>query len=524
MGYNQFSVVSITPDYSNKQIIIETNFKLDASSVNTATVELYESEIGNKTEYTLTVNMKTIVIQFDDYPKFDSYYLKINGIKDALQRPLSHYYSDMIYFRSTIKDKLTIIEPMQNETLNNKIVQFTIESTEPIKSEYIYIVEVSDNMAFVHNVKEFTANGIMLIDEEIPHKNLIQFSAEIEYDGQIYVRARVHETKEIFGEWSEVVSFNLMTANMDSLDTNFMEQFVNTHDLFDEASFSDIVPLEIVDSSSMTNVRDKFYIEFNKDIKIPEDCEEQDIYARLGTVMVFKKDLNAGGMKEKIKFSMLVDPDDASTLIIEPISRALLENCQYTVVLKDLEFEDGTVYSNKEIFYTKPEYLYVSIEDVKNITGNYVPDDILLRHIVEAGKTATYWAKKNVIHESQVPDFSTDDFEEEYFPFYKFIEHTAAANALKERYLELISNPKKWKDVLSDLQREEEMDFDAMRRFIEDVEKEAEEWLELVVTITADPKWALRGKHFYSKTSMRNHPYHNTGWSTYTHNNFDRGF
>ena len=525
MGYNQFSITEIVPDYSNKRITINTNFKVDASTVNTSTVELYESEIGNKTEYSLIVNNKTIVITFDDYPKFDTYYLRIEGIKDALKRPLSSFFSDFIYFKSKVKDKLSIIEPIHNETLNNNIVQFTIESTETINSSYYYLVQVSDTISFSHNVTEFTANGLVLLEEATENKNLIQFSAELSYDGQVYIRARVHQSNEIFGDWSEIISFNIMLEDMDSLKTDFMQEYVNTHDLFDEESFTEIVPLEIMDKSSLTEKHESLYMEFNKDIFVPEDAEEQDIYVRLGTVMAYKKDLSTNGMKEKVKLLLLVDPDDASTLIIQPLTKdRLLENCQYTVVLKDLKFEDGTTYSNKEVFYNNPADTFVTIESIKKITGSIVPDDILIKHISEAGKTAMYWAKKNVQHLSQVPDFTSEDFEEEYYPFYKFIEFMSAANALKEVYLGMITNPKKWKDVLSDLQREEEWDFAAMKAFIDGIEREADEWLELVVTITADPKWALRGRHFYSKMHIRNHPYHNTGWSSYPNNTFDRGF
>jgi hypothetical protein len=229
-------------------------------------------------------------------------------------------------------------------------------------------------------------------------------------------------------------------------------------------------------------------------------------------------------LKDKVRFELLVDPDDPSTLILKPIDDELLDNSQYIINLKDIEFVDGTFYSNKEVFYTKPTELYVPLDDVKQLTSSLVPDDILLKHIATAGKTAVYWAKKNVMHESQVPDFSKEDFGEEYYPFYQFIKYKAAVSGLKEYYVELISNPKKWKDQLSDLQREEEWDFGALNKFIEGLEKEADEWLSYVVTITADPKWALRGKHFYSKGYVRTHPFHNTGWGTYTHNNFDRGF
>lgn len=524
MGYNQFTVTNVEPDYSNKRIVISTNFKLDASSVNTKTVELFESEIGNKTEYSLIVNNKTIIIQFDDFPRFDTYYLKIEGIVDALKRPLSFFYSDFIYFKSKIRDRLTIINPVHNETLTDDVVQFNIESTLDINPDFYYLLEVGTNISFVHSIQSFKIDGVTAIDKDAEKQNLIRLAAEIRFDGQVYARARVHQNDELFSEWSDVISFNIMRGEIDSLETSFMEEFVNTHDLFDEASFIDIVPLEIMDRPSMTDKHDMLYLEFNKDIHVPINEDEDSLYTKIGTAMAFKKDLEAKGLKEKIKMNLLVDPDDASTLLMRPIGCELLENCQYTVVLKNIEFEDGTTYSNKEVFYNKPTDLYVSIDDVKKITGSLVPDEVLIKHISESGKVAMYWAKKNVTHASQVPDFSTDDFEEEYYPFYKYIEHMSAASALKEVYLGMITQPKKWRDVLSDLQREEEFDFGALKAFIDGIQAEADDWLKLVVTITADPKWALRGRHFYSKFNIRNHPYHNTSWGTYPNNNFDRGF
>jgi hypothetical protein len=95
------------------------------------------------------------------------------------------------------------------------------------------------------------------------------------------------------------------------------------------------------------------------------------------------------------------------------------------------------------------------------------------------------------------------------------------AHAVKEYYIEMITGPKKWKDTLSDLGREEEMDFDALRKFMDDLEHEADEWLELVVTITADPKWALRGKYSYSVYNTYCQPYHKISWYK---DDYSRGF
>ena len=79
--------------------------------------------------------------------------------------------------------------------------------------------------------------------------------------------------------------------------------------------------------------------------------------------------------------------------------------------------------------------------------------------------------------------------------------------------------------MLSDLEREETWDFDAWRKLMADFEKEADEWLELVITITADPKWALRGKYCYSAFYTNANPYHRIQWGQPPHkDNYNRGY
>jgi hypothetical protein len=54
------------------------------------------------------------------------------------------------------------------------------------------------------------------------------------------------------------------------------------------------------------------------------------------------------------------------------------------------------------------------------------------------------------------------------------------------------------------------MDLDAIRELMDALEAEADELLELVVNITADPKWALRSKYSYAISLEMMKPYHNT--------------
>lgn len=233
------------------------------------------------------------------------------------------------------------------------------------------------------------------------------------------------------------------------------------------------------------------------------------------------------GLKDKIKFNMLVDPDDPQTLILMPVDGEIQGGSTYTINIKNLQFEDGSISSHKETFTTVPtENFFCSVQDVQElIRGAGVPDESVIRHIVDASKIAVYWANRKAENQSQALDFNKVNVQEDYYPFYQFVKFHATVEALKEHYIELISNPYKWRDMLSDLEREEVWDFDAWRKLMDDFEKEADEWLELVVTITADPKWALRGKYCYSTFYTNSNPYHRIQWGYPPHkDSYNRGY
>lgn len=225
-------------------------------------------------------------------------------------------------------------------------------------------------------------------------------------------------------------------------------------------------------------------------------------------------------LKNKVKFELLVDPDDPSVLILSPIGEELQDGCKYTVNINNVKFEDGTMCSQKEEFITTPtDYYFVTLQDVKTlIQGLKLNDADIIDHIIDAGKTAMYWAKRKMEDTKQMPDFNSPTFQEDYYPFYMFIKFHATVEALREFYIQAIANPQRWRDMLSDLQREEEWDLDAIKALIDDLNDEAEEWLELVVTITADPKWALRGKYCYSTYYTYSNPYHRIRWGFPPHN------
>lgn len=56
-----------------------------------------------------------------------------------------------------------------------------------------------------------------------------------------------------------------------------------------------------------------------------------------------------------------------------------------------------------------------------------------------------------------------------------FVKYTAVADCVKSFYMKVISQPFKFKDILSDLERDEEMDLDAIKKFLDSLENEADD-------------------------------------------------
>ena len=227
-------------------------------------------------------------------------------------------------------------------------------------------------------------------------------------------------------------------------------------------------------------------------------------------------------LKEKVKFEILVDPDDPSTIIFKPLGE-LKDNMIYTLDIKNIRLDDGSNFSKKQSFYTPLDHYYVPVKDIIDHISSVDPDEAeVITHIIHAGRSVLYYCKRKG---GTVPDFTIDTIKEDYYPFYMYIKNHAIVDVLKNYYIEKASGPKKWRDVLSDLEREEEMDFDGLRDLIKTWEEEADEWLNLVVTITADPKWALRGKYCYSTWYTQANPYHRIHWGQRPHNtDYNRGY
>lgn len=294
--YNEFSIQDVLPDLSKKQIVIKTNFQVDPTTVDFTTVRFFDYDKAKIESYTLKVDGKNIIINLDNYPSYSvRYYLKIENVKDALKRKLSCDYNDYIKFYNDVITKVEILNPISRETFRDRNFDIKLKATEVADNLY-YRVELGMDNAFFSTVasikcssEAFESNDDVDITNYSMKENIISFTTKLDREGQIYIRARAELNDEIVGDWSETICFNIYTINMNSLETTFLEDYLTTEELFEEESLAET---EIIDRSEIATNDGLFYIEFNKNIKLPNDYElDENGYIKLGTIICSRKEL-----------------------------------------------------------------------------------------------------------------------------------------------------------------------------------------------------------------------------------------
>lgn len=188
------------------------------------------------------------------------------------------------------------VDDNNNNDNNNTQQPGENESANPSEPGVLtYVIEICSDSAFFGDKTRIscTPKGVSLgtnIENDgidfIPQNNWISgdtlsITGSINHEGQVYIRARAQESENLVGDWSDLHSFNIYTIPMDSIETNFLENYLTTYDMFDEESF--MTPeqvkeykkvIETVDRSSSYTTEPNFFIEFNKEIRIPLSEEE----------------------------------------------------------------------------------------------------------------------------------------------------------------------------------------------------------------------------------------------------------
>ena len=294
-----FNITSKTPDYTNKLITIKTTFKVDPDTVNRKNVQVISASSGTTVLYKLSVDDDKIIVNLKEWPELDSYYVvKIDKIKDKLNRDLIHPISKDIVFSADTKLKVTIESPNNNEAVKQQhnLVYFSIKQVNPDgstsihpmpepnpstqelpeseeetglskeavledESDVTYHFEFASDIAFFDIVKDYKSkytNGYILLD-----------------NSQFYLRARVIQNG-MNGDWSDIITFTVVpdVSECDDILSEAKREYLD--DIMAPVEFF-LEPDEMLEMVSRSNngvTYPEFFIEFNKDIdpeKLPEN-------------------------------------------------------------------------------------------------------------------------------------------------------------------------------------------------------------------------------------------------------------
>lgn len=292
---SSFCVSGVKTEFSEKKITIETNFKIDSSTVNLENVKLYnviEKDMDIVIPKQMYVEDSTIIMILDQYPKEDDkYYLIVKNLKDKLNRDLYNIYDRYISFDYEIITKTSIQTPKDQETFKTKDVEVKIAISDE-SEETKYRFEISSDIAFLNkdyvvfkdNYHEANLSDIenYKIVGAIKDGNSLNLLINVRNDGQYYLRARAETSDYSLGVWSETVTFKVASNTPVQDLTGYLDDFLSSQEIFKE----EFIELKKLNKTPDTVTTQDFYVEFNKKIQFVQDLESK--YSQEGLLYIGK--------------------------------------------------------------------------------------------------------------------------------------------------------------------------------------------------------------------------------------------
>lgn len=327
---NVFCITGIDTNFSKKTIIIETNFHVDANTVDLDTVRVYSinNEVDIELPQTIKTKGKKIYVYLEDFPSpNESYYLIVRDIKDKLGRVLADAFDKRIYFDFGSMGEVKIIEPKDQYLHTTKDEPIKIKlaiSNEDTETKYRF--ELSSDIAFfnkdsilisdnstierpknsIYKIGEIIKDNITyavdekgnaLINENgtrVIDSSELTINLSINKNGIFYLRARLEKTENYFSDWTNIVQFQTCyTTPLEDesgyLDDNVIsnrkafEDFLSYEDMFEEEE--ETAP-EILSKSEIGKTNQEFYIEYEKNLKL--NITENSQYTKDGLLYIGK--------------------------------------------------------------------------------------------------------------------------------------------------------------------------------------------------------------------------------------------
>lgn len=292
---SSFCVSGVKTEFSEKKITIETNFKINSSTVNLENIKLYnvvEEKMNIIVPSKMYVEDSNIILILDKYPKKDdNYYLIVKNLKDKLNRDLYNIYDRYVTFDYEPIITIDILIPTDQQVFKTKDVEIKIAISDE-SEETKYRFEISSDIAFsnadfiilkdsfgnydLSNKEQYT-----LVDSKKDANNL-NLLINFKDDGQYYLRVRAEMSDSSFGSWSEIATFKVASNAPSQDSTGYLDDFFSSQEIFKE----EFTELKLLNKTPDATTAKIFYIEFNKKIQYSQDLESK--YSQEGLLYIGK--------------------------------------------------------------------------------------------------------------------------------------------------------------------------------------------------------------------------------------------
>lgn len=210
--YQSLSVVAIETQYADRQIILNTSFDVDPSSVNEETVQVISRTNNVPANVSFNVVGKDIIVTIDEniVPNTD-YIIRATGIKNVLGETMKAGIRRKVVFKSSVREIPVIVSPSNYEEITDlKVTLKAILEDKEYESleNKSYFIQIARDVAFIDIVLESTSDEASV--------NLQDLRA-----GQYYIRARIESyenNEKEYGKWSETTSFISLAKKTEVVD------------------------------------------------------------------------------------------------------------------------------------------------------------------------------------------------------------------------------------------------------------------------------------------------------------------
>lgn len=201
--YQEFTVTSVDINKATKRISVGFSNDIDPDSLTPKTVYVSTGDNGDVVKIRWSIDGYVLIIDILDeiVPNIEYYLIITTDVINAMGDNLKNRLKQKFVYESTVRNKCKILSPVQNEEFDKNEVE--------IKLDEVLNNDDSDfiNSFYIQIAKDWLFENI-ITDPKLIQRDSVKLN--IIFNGQVYIRARVQQDDNNYGEWSKsiVISVN----------------------------------------------------------------------------------------------------------------------------------------------------------------------------------------------------------------------------------------------------------------------------------------------------------------------------